>query len=329
LRRAGFLWVLLRAPRVLVLASASRRAGLGCAGPSTVRLVARDEPVRDVLLRLGAMAHLNLTIGEDVHAPSTSRSATRRPTKRCMPSARSFDCAARAAAARSWCRCRTRPSCRSPGTGRTRRARHPQPLSHLTVTEGGSGNTLIVSGSDADNHGRTRGRAGLDVRDPRKPVTEALTLRAQPARPSRTACVRFSQRQDHADQPHHDARHRRAGRPRPDQNLRWRASMPRCRCRRPRRCRPKPSTSCSAGRRTSPAASSHRSRTCASRLRADVTSAELPKTSPVPSPDRRTRRTAVGTRYTQIYRLKNVDAQSVADLVKRASPKRTSTSTSA
>ncbi|MEA2664771.1 MAG: hypothetical protein QOI11_1715, partial [Candidatus Eremiobacteraeota bacterium] len=34
--------------------------------PGRVHLVARDEPVRDVFLRLGEQAHLNVTLADDV-----------------------------------------------------------------------------------------------------------------------------------------------------------------------------------------------------------------------------------------------------------------------
>jgi type II secretory pathway component GspD/PulD (secretin) len=168
---------------VLVLASAlAASQGTAAPAPSTIRLVARDEPVRDVFLRLGAMAHLNITIGDDVHGNVNLSLSDATPDEalhavcsqlrlRCTRNGRTVLVSMQNTAVLSLTLV---PAARA---GRVVRGLFP----HLTVTEGGSGNTLIVSGSDADIAAARGVVQGLDVRDPRKPTTEALTLRAQPA----------------------------------------------------------------------------------------------------------------------------------------------------
>jgi type II secretory pathway component GspD/PulD (secretin) len=51
----------------------------------------------------------------------------------------------------------------------------------LSVAEGGSGNTLVLEGPDGDIQAARAVVQGLDVRDPTKASTEAITLRSQPA----------------------------------------------------------------------------------------------------------------------------------------------------
>lgn len=307
-----------------MLASALASAqGSAAPGPSTVRLVARDEPVRDVLLRLGAMAHLNLTIGEDVHGTVNLSLSDATPDEalhavcsqlrlRCTRSGRTVLVSMQNTA--------VLPLTLVPAERAAHVIRSLFP--HLTVTEGGSGNTLIVSGSDADITAARVVVQGLDVRDPRKPVTEALTLRAQPAATvadrlrslfpsakitpiSRTTMLVTAAPADLAQ-----IKLAMAG---------IDAAMP------------LPTTAPLSTEAVNVV--QRRPQDIARSVESQVAHVRVAVSGPTVTisgaPEDVARAKALiaeldappfGTRYTQIYRLKNVDAQSVADLVKRAFP---------
>ncbi len=160
------------------VAQPSRSAG----APARIKLVARDEAVRDVLLRLGALSHLNITVGDEVHGtvnlslnevtPAEALHAVCTQVRlRCVKDGRTVLVSAQSTA--------VVPLTVVPAARAARVVRGLFP--RLAVTEGGAGNTLVLAGSEADIGAARAIVQGLDVRDPRRPTTEALSLRTQSA----------------------------------------------------------------------------------------------------------------------------------------------------
>ncbi len=150
--------------------------------PKKIRLVARDEPVRDVFLRLSAIAHLNVTVADDVHGNVNLSLQDATPAQavhaicsqlrlRCANDGHTVLVSSQSSAVVTLS---IVPAAR---VARVLRGLFP----HLSVAEEGSSNALVLAGSDADI-GAARGVAqSLDVRDATKPVIEAVTIRTQPA----------------------------------------------------------------------------------------------------------------------------------------------------
>ncbi|MDB5042274.1 MAG: hypothetical protein JWN27_3000 [Candidatus Eremiobacteraeota bacterium] len=197
--RAGIVWLLgfSRAPllrrragslalALLIALGASGvlaiQGGPAVAATARIHLVARAEPVRDVLIRLGETAHLNVTVGDEVHGAVTLSLSDATPDEalhavcaqarlRCVRDGRTVVVSMRSSAVVPL------TVVPAPRAARVLRGLFP----HLSVAEGGSGNTLVLEGTDADIQAARAVVQGLDVRDPTKASTEALTLRSQPA----------------------------------------------------------------------------------------------------------------------------------------------------
>jgi type II secretory pathway component GspD/PulD (secretin) len=147
-----------------------------------IQLDARNQPVRDVLLRLGDQAHLRITVADDVRGTvnlslhdvtpyEALRAVCSQLRLRCISQGRTVMVTAQSSAVVSMTLV---PAARAARIVR-------QLFPHLTVGEGGSGNTLVLAGSDSDISAARTVVQGLDVRDPTKPATEAVILRSQPA----------------------------------------------------------------------------------------------------------------------------------------------------
>ena len=150
--------------------------------PTRIQLVARDQPVRDVLLRLGDQAHLRITVADDVHGTvnlslhdvtpdEALRAVCSQLRLRCVSQGRTVMVTAQSSAVVSMTMV---PAARAAKVLR-------QLFPRLSVGEGGSNNTLVLVGSDSDIAAARTVVQGLDVRDPTKPATEAVILRTQSA----------------------------------------------------------------------------------------------------------------------------------------------------
>ena len=150
--------------------------------PQAINLTARDEPVRDVLMRLGETARLNITVAPDVQGKVSVALHGATPGEaldaicgqlrlRCARQGRSVLVTVQNSA--------VVPLSLIPASRAAKVLRGIFP--RLAVSEAGSGNTLVLAGSDADIQAAKAVVLGLDVRDPRKPATEAITLHTQPA----------------------------------------------------------------------------------------------------------------------------------------------------
>ena len=163
-------------------------ASVGLAQPAAqhpairLRLVAHEEPVRDVFMRLSDLAHLSITIAEDVHGtvdlslhdatPGQALHAICSQLRlHCVSDGHTVLVSTQSAA--------VVPLSIVPAARAAKVLRGLFP--RLTVAEAGSGNALILAGAESDIAGARSVVQGLDVRDPTKPVTETLTIRSQPA----------------------------------------------------------------------------------------------------------------------------------------------------
>jgi type II secretory pathway component GspD/PulD (secretin) len=150
--------------------------------PVKVRLVARDEPVRDVFLRLSDLAHMSITLADDVHGTvnlslhdATPAQALRAICSqlrlRCVSDGHTVLVSAQSSA--------VVPLAIVPAARAAKVLRGLFP--RLSVAEAGSGNALVLTGADADINAARTVVQGLDVRDATKPITEAVVVRTQPA----------------------------------------------------------------------------------------------------------------------------------------------------
>jgi type II secretory pathway component GspD/PulD (secretin) len=150
--------------------------------PVKVRLVARDESVRDVFLRLSDLAHLSITVADDVHGNVNLSLHDATPAQalhaicsqlrlRCVSDGHTVLVSTQSSA--------VVPLAIVPAARAVKVLRGLFP--RLSVTEAGAGNALVLVGADSDIAAARTIVQGLDVRDATKPVTEALTVRTQPA----------------------------------------------------------------------------------------------------------------------------------------------------
>ncbi len=293
------------------------------APPVRVHLVARDEPVRDVFLRLGEQAHLNVSLADDVRGNVSLTVSDATPDEalhavcaqlrlRCVREGRTVVVSARSSA--------VVPLAVVPAGRAARVLRGLFP--RLSVSEGGTGNTLVLAGADADIQAARAVVQGLDVRDPRAPTTEAVSLRSQPAAavaarlqalyPSAKITV-LSKSGMLISAPPADLTQIKAALAGID------AAAPAA------TIAPQASDAVTiVARRPADVARGISSQF--PRVRVGVSG---PTVTLSGAPEDVTRARALvsqldvppyGSRYTQIYRIKNVDAQSVADLVRRAFP---------
>jgi type II secretory pathway component GspD/PulD (secretin) len=279
--------------------------------------------VRDVFLRLSDLAHLSITVADDVHGNVNLSLHDATPSQalhaicwqlrlRCVSDGHTVQVSAQDSA--------VVPLTIVPAARVVKVLRGLFP--RLSVAEAGSGNALVLHGSDADINAARSVVQGLDVRDATKPVIEALTVHTEPAAtvaaqlrklyPSAriTAVSRSTMLVSATQVDLTQIKNAVAG---------IDASVP------------TPTIA--------PVASDavkilqRRPEDIARGLSREVPHVRVAVSGPtvtlVGPPDEVARAKALiaeldvppyGARYTQIYRLKNVDAQSVADLIKRAFP---------
>ena len=147
-----------------------------------VRLIARDEPVRDVFLRLSDLTHLSITVADDVHgnvnlslhdttAAQALHAICSQLRLRCVNDGHTVLVSAQSSA--------VVPLTIVPAARAAKVLRGLFP--RLSVAEAGSGTALVLAGADSDINAARTVVQGLDVRDATKPVTEAVAVRTQPA----------------------------------------------------------------------------------------------------------------------------------------------------
>jgi type II secretory pathway component GspD/PulD (secretin) len=147
-----------------------------------VQLVAKDEAVRDVLLRLGEQAHLNVSVADDVHGSvnlslhdvtpdEALRAVCSQLRLRCVREGRTVAVTVESSAI---VRLSIVPAARA---ARTLRSLFP----HLTVSPDPTSNAIVLAGAAADIASARAIVLALDVRDTSKPSTEAITLHSEPA----------------------------------------------------------------------------------------------------------------------------------------------------
>ena len=173
-------------PGSLVLVAALVAPGIAVGAGTTSSaprfdFTAHDEPAREAFLRLGRLAHLNVTVADDVKgqvnvalsavtAPEALRALCTQLALRCRSVGRTVSVSNRASTVVA---VQLVPA---------QRAAHvvAQLFPQLSVSLGGN-NTIVLAGSDADIAGARAVVGGLDVRDARRPSTAILTIRSQPA----------------------------------------------------------------------------------------------------------------------------------------------------
>jgi len=147
-----------------------------------VQLVAHDESVRDVLLRLGDQAHLNVSVADDVHGnvnlslhdvtpDEALRAICSQLRLHCVREGRTVAVSVETSVVVPLA---IVPAARA---ARTLRTLYP----HLTVSADSAANAVVLAGSAIDIQNARAILQGLDVRDATKPATEAITLRTQAA----------------------------------------------------------------------------------------------------------------------------------------------------
>jgi type II secretory pathway component GspD/PulD (secretin) len=152
------------------------------AAPKRIQLVAHDEPVRDVLLRLGDMARLNITIASDVTGNVNISLHDATPDEavhaicaqarlRCARDGRTVVVSPESSAVVALA---IVPAARAAQVVRTMYPR-------VAVRVDPAANALVLAGSAADVQAARGIIAGLDVRDATKPTTEAIAVHSQSA----------------------------------------------------------------------------------------------------------------------------------------------------
>jgi type II secretory pathway component GspD/PulD (secretin) len=152
------------------------------AAAKRIQVSAHDEPVRDVLLRIGELAHLNITIAEDVRgnvnlslhdatADEAVRAVCTQLALRCVRDGRTVAVYNQTSLVVPLAIVRA-----GRAADMVRRL-----FPRLGVRVDTAANALVLAGTQTDIAAARAVVAGLDVRDATKPATEAITLRTQPA----------------------------------------------------------------------------------------------------------------------------------------------------
>jgi type II secretory pathway component GspD/PulD (secretin) len=150
--------------------------------PKRVQVVAHDEPVRDVLLRIGEQAHLNVSVASDVTgnvnislhdvtADEAVHAVCMQLRLRCFRDGRTVNVSLESTVVVPLA---IVPAARA---AQVLRATYPR----IAVRTDAAANALVLSGSSADVAAARTVLTGLDVRDASKPTSEALTLRTPTA----------------------------------------------------------------------------------------------------------------------------------------------------
>ena len=147
-----------------------------------VQLVAKDEPVRDVLLRLGEQSHLNVSVAaevtgnvnlslHDVTPDEAVHAVCMQLRLRCVREGRTIEVSTESTQVVPLA---IVPAARA---AQVLRATYPR----VAVRVDAPANALVLSGSAADVSAARTVLTSLDVRDATKPTSEALTLRTPTA----------------------------------------------------------------------------------------------------------------------------------------------------
>nr|MDQ6944312.1 hypothetical protein [Candidatus Eremiobacteraeota bacterium] len=150
------------------------------AAAKRILLNAHDEPVRDVLLRIGELAHLNVTIADDVRgnvnlslhdvtADEAVRAVCVQLALRCIRDGRTVAVYSQSSVVVPLAIVRA---------GRAADMVR-QLFPRLSVRVDAPANALVLAGAQNDIQAARTVIGGLDVRDATKPTTEAVTLRTQ------------------------------------------------------------------------------------------------------------------------------------------------------
>jgi type II secretory pathway component GspD/PulD (secretin) len=156
--------------------------GTPAGAPKHIQLVAHDESVRDVLLRLGDLGHLSITIAEDVKGTVnlTLHDVTPDEALHAVCSQLRLRCAREGrTVAVSTESSTVVPLAIVPAARAAQVVRSLYP--RLSVRTDAQSNAIVLAGSATDILGARTIIQGLDVRDASKPTTEAITLRTQTA----------------------------------------------------------------------------------------------------------------------------------------------------
>jgi type II secretory pathway component GspD/PulD (secretin) len=152
------------------------------AAAKRIQLNVHDQPVRDVLLRIGELAHLNVTIADDVRgnvnlslhdatAEEAVHAVCAQLALRCVRDGRTVAVYGQSSVVVPLAIVRA---------GRAAEMVR-QLFPRLTVRVDPAANALVLAGAQNDLQAARTVIGGLDVRDATKPTTEALTLRTQAA----------------------------------------------------------------------------------------------------------------------------------------------------
>jgi type II secretory pathway component GspD/PulD (secretin) len=162
--------------------SSGVRAAPPAGGPKRIQLVAHDEAVRDVLLRLGDLAHVSVSVADDVRGnvnlslhdatpDEAFRAVCSQLRLRCVREGRTLAVTVESTAV---------VPLTIVSAARAAQVVHSL-YPRLAVRPDSAANALVLAGSAADIQAARAIVSGLDVRDATKPTTEAITLRTQPA----------------------------------------------------------------------------------------------------------------------------------------------------
>ena len=147
-----------------------------------IQVVAHDENVRDVLLRIGDMGHLSVSVADDVKGNVNLTLHDVTPDEavhavcsqlhlHCVRDGRTVSVSVESSA--------VVPLSIVPAARAAQVVRSLYP--RLAVSVNAQSNAVVLAGSAADISAARTIVAGLDVRDASKPTTEAIVLRTQPA----------------------------------------------------------------------------------------------------------------------------------------------------
>ena len=152
------------------------------AAAKRIQINAHDEPVRDVLLRIGELAHLNVTIADDVrgNVNLSLHDATADEAVHAVCTQLALRCVRDGRTVAVYNQTSVVVPLSIVRAGRAAemvRRLFPR----LGVRVDAPANALVLAGTQADIQAARTVIGGLDVRDATKPTTEAITLRTQPA----------------------------------------------------------------------------------------------------------------------------------------------------
>ncbi|HYW52422.1 MAG TPA: secretin N-terminal domain-containing protein, partial [Dongiaceae bacterium] len=152
------------------------------AAAKRIQVSAHDEPVRDVLLRIGELAHLNVTIADDVrgNVNLSLHDATADEAVRAVCTQLALRCVRDGRTVAVYNQTSVVVPLAIVRAGRAAdMVRHLFP--RLGVRVDAAANALVLAGTPTDIAAARAVIGGLDVRDATKPTTEAITLRTQSA----------------------------------------------------------------------------------------------------------------------------------------------------